>query len=47
LQRTSPVVNADKLKSFARDILAGLAHIHHHNIIHADIKVENILAFSP
>lgn len=30
-----------------RDILEGLKHIHRCGIVHADIKVENILAFEP
>jgi serine/threonine protein kinase len=33
--------------SFARDILSALVHIHAQRVIHADLKVENILAFEP
>ena len=32
-----------KIKSYAQDILTGLVYVHAQNIIHADIKIENVL----
>lgn len=39
--------NQDKLKSYCRDILSGLAHVHSKGLIHADMKVENVLTCAP
>lgn len=41
------IKNIEKLKRFARDILRALLLIHDTNIIHADIKVQNILVHKP
>lgn len=43
LQRHTPINNNDKLISYAQDILEGLKYIHNSNVIHDDIKLENIL----
>jgi serine/threonine protein kinase len=46
LERTNPVGNPEKLLSYSRDILQGLNYIHQKGIIHADIKIENLVAQS-
>ncbi len=33
------------VKSVAKQLFSGLAHIHHHKIIHGDLKLANILTF--
>ena len=43
MQRLTPVNNNQKLLSYAEDILTGLDHCHSQGIVHADIKLENIL----
>lgn len=36
----------EKLVSYAQDILEGIDYIHDQNIVHADIKLENVLMMS-
>ena len=43
----TPVGSNQKLLSYAEDILNGLKHVHNEGIVHADIKLENILKQSP
>jgi len=39
----SPIKNEAKMKSYVNDILEGLVYLHSKNIIHGDIKLENLL----
>lgn len=43
LEEHTPIGNQDKLKSYAADMLEALKYIHSKNVIHDDIKLENIL----
>ena len=43
----TPVADNQKLLSYADDILQALKHCHQTGIVHADIKLENILKQSP
>lgn len=45
--RKREIKNTEKLKRYARDILRALQLMHAKNIIHADIKVQNILVQKP
>ncbi len=38
-----PITNEFMLKTFMSELLEGLTYIHEHNIVHCDIKIENIL----
>lgn len=42
-ERLTPVKNNSKLLSFAEDVLQGLKYVHQQGVVHADIKLENIL----
>jgi len=42
----SPIKNEAKMKSYVSDILEGLIYLHSKNIIHGDIKLENLLLSS-
>jgi serine/threonine protein kinase len=46
-QRHSEIKNEDKLRSYSMDILVGLDYIHKSNVIHADMKLPNILMQRP
>lgn len=41
------IKNEEKLRSYSMDILTGLDYIHRSNIIHADMKLPNILLQRP
>jgi len=36
-------INVNQLKSFTKDILSALKYLHKNSIIHADLKLENML----
>lgn len=38
-------LNSDEKNSLSYQILCGVAFLHHHNIIHRDLKLQNILVF--
>lgn len=42
-ERKREIKNEHKIKSIARDVLQALKVIHKKNIIHADLKIQNIL----
>ena len=46
-RRHTKIKNEDKLRSYAMDILTALQYIHNSNLIHADIKLPNILLQRP
>lgn len=46
-ERKREIKNEIKLKRIAKDILQGIQEIHNKNLIHADIKLENILVTRP
>ena len=46
LQQTQFVFTDAHLKSFCRQMLSGLAYLHHKGVIHRDIKGSNILVNS-
>jgi len=41
--KRTEIKNEEKLRSYCMDILTGLEYIHKSNIIHADMKLPNIL----
>jgi len=43
LENHTPIGPNQKLISYAEDILTGLAYVHSEGIIHADMKLENVL----
>jgi serine/threonine protein kinase len=43
LQRHTPIGNNQKLLAYAEDVLQGLKYVHQSGVVHADIKLENIL----
>ncbi len=43
IQRHTPIGNNKKLLAYSEDILQGLKYVHQQGIVHADIKLENIL----
>jgi len=43
LEQHTPIGNNTKLLTYAEDILEGLKYVHQTGIIHADMKLENIL----
>ena len=45
--RKKEIKNEDKLKQYARQTLLALATTHRHNVIHADIKLPNLLLHRP
>lgn len=45
--RHKEIKNEDKLRQYATDVLEGLKEIHNTNIIHADMKLPNILLQRP
>jgi serine/threonine protein kinase len=47
LQKHQKIKNEDKLRNYAVQILEGLAYLHDHSVVHADIKPGNILLFRP
>ena len=47
LQRLTPITNQDKLQAYALDTLEGLKYIHSQGIIHADLKLQNLLLDRP
>jgi len=47
LQKNTQIKNEDKLRSYSMDILVGLEYIHKSNVIHADMKLPNILMQRP
>jgi serine/threonine protein kinase len=46
-QKHTKIKNEEKLRSYSMDILTGLEYIHKSNIIHADMKLPNILMQRP
>lgn len=46
-ERKREIKNEHKLRQIARDILSGLKTLHDADFIHADIKIQNILATRP
>lgn len=42
-QKHTKIKNEEKLRSYSLDILTGLDYIHKSNVIHADMKLPNIL----
>lgn len=45
--KNTQIKNEDKLRSYSMDILVGLEYIHKSNVIHADMKLPNILMQRP
>ena len=45
--RKKEIKNETKLREYARDVLEGLREVHNSNIIHADMKLPNILLQRP
>jgi len=43
----TPITNQGKLQQYAQDILEGLDHVHKKGIIHADMKLQNIVRDCP
>lgn len=43
----TPIMNQDKLQSYANDILSGLYYLHNSGIIHSDMKIQNALLHRP
>ena len=46
-QKRTEIKNEEKLRNYSMDILTGLEYIHKSNIIHADMKLPNILMQRP
>ena len=46
-QRLTPITNQAKLQAYAQDTLEGLQYIHSQGIIHADLKLQNLLVDRP
>lgn len=47
LKKRTEIKNEEKLRSYSMDMLTGLDYIHKSNIIHADMKLPNILMQRP
>lgn len=47
VQRLTPIMNQEKLQSYANDILQGLSYVHSMGIIHSDMKIQNALLQRP
>lgn len=45
--KRTEIKNEEKLRSYSMDMLTGLDYIHKSNIIHADMKLPNILMQRP
>ena len=43
----TPITNNDKLQAYTLDTLEGLQYIHSQGIIHADLKLQNLLLDRP
>ena len=46
-ERHREIKNESKIKRFAKSVLTGLRKMHEMNIIHADLKIHNILVSRP
>ena len=46
-EKHTQIKNEEKLRSYSMDVLTGLEYIHKSNIIHADMKLPNILLQRP
>lgn len=47
LRRGQPVIDDDAARYIFRQVFAGVAYIHQHDIVHRDLKCENIVLTSP
>ena len=47
MERKREIKDESKLRNYAKQILTGLVEMHSNNIIHADIKLPNILRVKP